>query len=222
MKFRYELQKRLWKKVNIGKLDECWKWNQYTDRDGYGTFYFDGQSAKAHRYVYELYNGPILKGHCICHICDNPSCLNPTHLFMGTHLENMNDMKQKKRSRNSLGELNTNTCLSESEIIYVFDLVLNNKIHFKQEIIEINPKFSYNIIKNILDGRNWKDTTSKYTKYEWEFIKDTLAGYITRSDVEKIKYDMIVNKKTNIEIEQDYGITRWTASKIRNNKHKYS
>ena len=96
--FRFELQKRFWSKVNIDlDIDKCWEWIPYKDKDGYGSFYFDRTSMKAHRYVYLLYYNIDRYKYEICHTCDNPSCVNPLHLFNGSHSDNMVDMANKKQ-----------------------------------------------------------------------------------------------------------------------------
>jgi hypothetical protein len=66
-------------------------------KDGYGYLYLYGKRMKAHRAIYELTNGQILDGMCVCHHCDNPSCINPDHLFLGTQKDNIQDMIRKGR-----------------------------------------------------------------------------------------------------------------------------
>ncbi len=87
-----------WSKVRVAGPDECWEWQGAKNPDGYGNLKFDGKYDRAHRVSYLLENGEIPKGQCICHSCDNRACCNPKHLWLGTHLENMEDMTRKKRA----------------------------------------------------------------------------------------------------------------------------
>ncbi len=83
-------------KVDIKGEDECWNWTGCKSKAGYGQFL--GQYA--HRIAYEMYTGERVYHLHVLHRCDNPSCVNPSHLFLGTHADNMRDMKDKGRSRN--------------------------------------------------------------------------------------------------------------------------
>lgn len=71
-----------------------------TDHWGYGLIYWERKLRPAHRFAWEAHNGPIPPGMFVCHSCDNPPCVNPDHLWLGTNDDNMADMKAKGRARN--------------------------------------------------------------------------------------------------------------------------
>lgn len=75
----------------------CWDWQGGLDKDGYGAFSYAGKTYKAHRMALELQGIKIPKGHYVCHHCDNPSCVNPDHLYVGTPADNVRDMMQRNR-----------------------------------------------------------------------------------------------------------------------------
>jgi hypothetical protein len=96
---------RFWSKVEKGP--ECWEWKAGASSHGYGGFKVAGQLLRAHRVAWELTYGPIPEGMVVCHRCDNPSCVRPDHLFIGTVADNNRDRSAKGRS--AYGERNGST-----------------------------------------------------------------------------------------------------------------
>ena len=77
--------------------DGCWEWRGARFTSGYGVFSIGHKTVKAHRFSWYLENGPIPQGMFICHTCDNPPCVRPSHLFMGTNTDNLQDAIRKGR-----------------------------------------------------------------------------------------------------------------------------
>lgn len=97
-----EVRKRFYRFIEQGSADECWEWRGNRNWQGYGRMSVASKNAAAHRVSYELHHGQIPAGLVVRHTCDNPPCVNPTHLLVGTHQENTEDAR--KRDRLTKGE----------------------------------------------------------------------------------------------------------------------
>ncbi len=111
----------------VSKSDSCWNWKANHDRHGYGLFTHKGSYLCdfAHRVSYELHTGPIPEGMVVCHRCDNPPCVNPEHLFLGTQLDNILDMQQKGRSNIVKGEGHWRCILTLEQVIEIKSQLAN-------------------------------------------------------------------------------------------------
>lgn len=87
--------KRFWDKVH--KTETCWEWSGQRTAQGYGRIKIGLQPVVAHRWMWEQEYGPIPDGTLVCHHCDNPPCVRPEHLFLGTHADNAHDRNYKGR-----------------------------------------------------------------------------------------------------------------------------
>lgn len=89
---------RLLNKIIIDENTDCWIWQGGKNNIGYGLIRDGDKMRTTHRVSYEQHKGNIPKYMCVCHTCDNTLCVNPQHLFLGTHMDNIHDMMKKGRS----------------------------------------------------------------------------------------------------------------------------
>lgn len=140
---------RFWENVNQNASNECWEWTGSKLSAGYGMLYIGNQMKLAHRYSYELHNGAIPQGMFCCHHCDNPSCVNPAHLFLGTHNDNMADMKSKGRQKHGNGKAK----VTEAQVLEIRQKYARGGITHRElaAIYGVNRE----AISNIIQRKNW-------------------------------------------------------------------
>lgn len=94
----------------------CWQWTSVIAQNGYGRFWVNDKSVPAHHFSYELHYGPIPNGLFVLHHCDNPSCVNPDHLFVGTIADNVHDMISKGRNVPTRGQRSSSCKLTPDKV----------------------------------------------------------------------------------------------------------
>lgn len=148
---------RFWSKVNKDDSD-CWNWNAYYDKDGYGQIKINGKNMGAHRVAFEIYhNQKIKEGMFILHSCDNRKCVNPAHLREGTQQENINDKVERGRCRNGnlKGEAHGSSKLTQQQVNEIRERYAVGNISQKELGEEYGVKQT--TICDIIRFKLWKD-----------------------------------------------------------------
>ncbi len=107
---------RFFNKFDFTDSSVCWDWQASKNKQGYGRFSVDNKLMYAHRFSYTIHNGEIPENLFVMHTCDNPSCVNPRHLKVGTHQDNMDDKCAKNRQARMFGEDNPASKLTTEQV----------------------------------------------------------------------------------------------------------
>ena len=150
---------RFLKFFDISTKQNCWEWKGSRHKFGYGYFYDGKKITTGHRFSYLYYKGNIPKGLYVCHKCDNPSCVNPSHLFLGTIQDNLRDMYIKGRDVHVVGEKNGKSKLTVNIIKIIRKLNRSHK--FSNRHIARMFGVGHSCINNIVNGKTWKKQRSK-------------------------------------------------------------
>jgi len=204
------LEERFWSKVDKGKPDECWEWQAATV-NGYGRINIDHKSCIASRVAVKL-DGRDPEGHNVLHQCDNPPCVNPSHLYLGNQKENAKDMVERGRAK--FGEKGSNAKLTDDQVQEI-----NNKLHegLSNKEIADNYPISQETVSDIRCGVSWThvDVNNPYHKsYEPESSRDKFST----EDVKEIKARLKAGQKPKT-IAKKFDVDASTVSRI---KHGYN
>jgi hypothetical protein len=145
---------RFWQYANTGPFTDCWEWTGTITYKGYGSIGIAGRDVPAHRFSFELHNGPIPEGMLVCHHCDNRCCVNPYHLFLGTHQDNSRDMHAKGRQpyHTGKGERNASAKLTAADVRQIRELYTQG---MKQAELARQFRVSCGCIFGIVHHRIW-------------------------------------------------------------------
>lgn len=148
------LPAEFWAKVNVA-IGGCWLWRGAHGEHGYGSIKFREQTRTVHRLMYEFAYGPIENGLHVLHSCDTPNCINPAHLSLGTHMDNMRDMLEKGR-RGAVGRRAGSggrpTSINRDAVIKIRELYAGG-LGYRKISRVVNVSRSH--IQNICRGRAW-------------------------------------------------------------------
>lgn len=136
---------------NVKKTNGCWEWTRGKTSAGYGAVWWGGKTEAAHRLSYRLHRGPIPEGMYVCHSCDNPACVNPDHLWLGSLQDNHKDMMLKEREYR--GSQHHTTQITEDDVVAMRNLRASGMT--PTEIANIYG-LKRPMVSHICTGRNWK------------------------------------------------------------------
>lgn len=140
-------------------LGQCWSWTGCLSSKGYGVITLAGQKQRyAHRLAYALQFGEFEKKRFVCHKCDNPSCVNPEHLFLGDARANMLDKTKKKRNNHALGESYKSAKITESDLKRIIELCASG---MSQRAVGSLYGISNQHISRLVTRKRWKHVTIK-------------------------------------------------------------
>ena len=225
-------QKQLFDYV-VKSRNGCWNWTR-CKQAGYGVAYFGKRRVLAHRAAWESVNGPIPEGMSICHSCDNPSCINPAHLWLGTHKQNMHDAIQKGRASKppvhvggehwrlkyphmvQRGEDNPNAIMTDEQVIQMRKDYVSG-----QPLDEICARYEINraTMHDYTSGRSWKHLLGVDGSPTLEQLKAECArrmrnnASLTREIAEAIRARVKAGE-TQRALAAEYGVTNSTINDI--------
>lgn len=137
-------------RVNINEKG-CWIWKCAKHKQGYGNIRFNEKTCLAHRVSWIIFKGEIPEGIKVCHYCDEPSCVNPAHLFLGTQFDNVTDCINKGRFTRNIPKTRRNK-------LNWFQVQEIKKLHskgMKRKELEIKFQVGQTCIAKILTGKSW-------------------------------------------------------------------
>lgn len=152
------IEKRFWLKVRRGSANDCWEWQGNRSARGYGRLRSGSSphgSFLAHRVSWNLHFGPIPFGKCVCHRCDNPCCVRPNHLFLGSACDNIRDAMRKGRLAH--GERNGQHRLTASQ---VRDIRASCRLGIPQKVLIAKYGVTSSTVSRIANGLRWKESAA--------------------------------------------------------------
>lgn len=211
-------------RYRINSETGCWEWSGATSKGGYGQYQvakfrpsgaetYTRKRIYAHRLAWTLHYGDIPSGYEVCHRCDNPPCVNPAHLFLGTHADNQNDMHQKGRS--ARGSRQGGSKLTEDAVREIMASTLPSEVLARRFVV------SFQTVNSIRCGHGWKHlglTRSDDPKANQSHVGSAHPSAVLKeSDIPHIRARLMRGERC-ASIGLSYGVTGALIRHIRNGK----
>ena len=168
------LRERFFKKFK--KTKGCWVWKGAVSNHRYGAIIDEPGPNRmmlgAHRVSWSIHNGSIPKGIFVCHKCDNPPCVRPSHLFLGTNSDNMTD--KIKKARHTFGSNCKNAILNEKKVFKIRSSFIPYKVTAKQLAKKYNVLVG--TINGVLEGRTWKHVKFKKIIHDYSNLMTSFSS----------------------------------------------
>lgn len=211
---RQPLEQRFWKYVN--KTDTCWLWTGATRNFGYGAINAGGKYGKAesaHRVSWLIHFGEIPADLCVCHHCDNPLCVNPNHLFLGTRTDNNHDMQRKGRvSGGSKGEHHHQSKLTERQIVEIRTLFNTGSVNLSD--LALRYGVTVQTIHSIVHGKTWPNAGGPISTDNMRLGARNNHSTLTQAQVLAIRQDYTNGILTQSDLAEKYNTTPQTIHRI--------
>lgn len=210
----YELA-RFWSKVDVRGEFECWEWREYCfNGETYGQFSFRGKPVPASRAIFQhLIDRELDRWVLVCHHCDNPKCVNPKHLFLGSNSDNMMDCSHKGRLHTARGSRSNLAKITDEQALEIRALA------GKLPQNEVAKKYGVSrpLVSMIWCGKAWSHLGPVEGYTPRKIARKEKRQYLNEEQVKEIRrlFDGGVSQK---EIAEKFGITTASASLICNRK----
>jgi len=198
---------RFWAKVDRREPDDCWEWQGYRDKVGYGRFRLKQQSYTTSRVAYAIAHGDVPADMCVRHVvCDNPPCCNPDHLRLGSQAENIRDMMRRGRHAPVRGELSRQAKLSATDVATIRRRYAAGGV--TQAILATEFGVRSTMISQIVRGQAWSHIKSAPTSTDnWARGSVHYKAKLTDSAVRRIRRMFAKGTRSASQLADDFSVS---------------
>lgn len=215
---REDYVKRFWSFVD--KQEGCWEWTGSLFKQGYGQFSYNRKNTKAHRISYLIHFGELPADLLVCHKCDNRKCVNPQHLFLGTHYDNVQDQISKNRRHDVTGEKNGKSKMTIESVLELVRIVGSGQMSQNEAAKYFG--ISQGVISGIMLGKRWSYVTGIKKR---QSMKGQACGeghgfsVLTEDKVKEMRELYASKRYNNKELAIMFAVSSGTVSNVITRKY---